>query len=105
MMCVGSVVRVYIPGRRCTGSMPRSFLTELSSYFFAAIADRLRGQGAPFMKNGELYRAGRCQAHTPAALSTCVWRCVCAHTGLFSAPKVTPATSGFNGRPTDLSKE
>ncbi|MDB5923874.1 MAG: hypothetical protein JWN13_2810, partial [Betaproteobacteria bacterium] len=34
---VGSDVRVYIPGRRCTGSMPRSFLTELSSYFFAAI--------------------------------------------------------------------
>jgi hypothetical protein len=25
------------PGSRCTGSMPRSFLTELSSYFFTAM--------------------------------------------------------------------
>ncbi len=37
MMWVGSDVRVYMPGSRCTGSMPRSFLTELSSYFFAAM--------------------------------------------------------------------
>src|SRR3990172_9893447 len=36
-MCVGSLVRVYMPGRRCTGSIPRSFLTEASSYVFAAI--------------------------------------------------------------------
>ena len=37
MMWVGSVVRVYMPGSRCTGSMPRSFLTELSSYFLLYI--------------------------------------------------------------------
>ena len=41
MMCVGSAVRVYIPGSRCTGSMPRSFLTELSSYFLIAMLYRM----------------------------------------------------------------
>ncbi len=41
MMCVGSLVRVYMPGRRCTGSIPRSFCTELSSYFFTAIGSWL----------------------------------------------------------------
>jgi hypothetical protein len=30
-------VRVYMPGKRCTGSIPRSFRTEASSYVFAAI--------------------------------------------------------------------